>query len=201
MTSLCRCGCGQTTPMATRTRKELGHVKGQPLRFINGHNCRIYANTPDGFWGRVDTSGGADGCWPWTGPTDDAGYGALYYDGETIGTHRLAYRLTYGPLPVDKPQVRHTCDNRPCCNPAHLIPGTTQDNTADRQERQRQSRGENRWSAKLTEADIPVIRRRRRAGETFAAIARDYDVRYQTIARAAQGKTWKHVSNAMETPS
>ena len=27
--------------------------------------------------------------------------------------------------------VRHTCDNRACINPEHLIPGTAQDNTDD----------------------------------------------------------------------
>jgi hypothetical protein len=34
---LCGCGCGQPVPMATRTRKAIGHVKGQPLKYIHGH--------------------------------------------------------------------------------------------------------------------------------------------------------------------
>lgn len=37
---LCQCGCGGRTPLATRTRPDLGTVKGQPLRFINGHSQR-----------------------------------------------------------------------------------------------------------------------------------------------------------------
>src|SRR5688572_17549814 len=37
---LCECGCGQTTPIATRTQTSRGVVKGQPLRFIKGHNKR-----------------------------------------------------------------------------------------------------------------------------------------------------------------
>lgn len=34
---LCECGCGQVTPRSTRTRKERGQVKGEPLRYCYGH--------------------------------------------------------------------------------------------------------------------------------------------------------------------
>ena len=37
---LCECGCGQPTPLATRNRAERGWVKGEPLRYINGHHGR-----------------------------------------------------------------------------------------------------------------------------------------------------------------
>ena len=30
------------TPIATRTRSSRGQTKGEPLRFINGHNARLY---------------------------------------------------------------------------------------------------------------------------------------------------------------
>jgi hypothetical protein len=36
----CMCGCGERTPIATMTCKRLGHVKGQPCRFIRGHNTK-----------------------------------------------------------------------------------------------------------------------------------------------------------------
>jgi hypothetical protein len=39
--SLCECGCGSVTRIATHSRPSRGHVKGQPLRFINGHNSRL----------------------------------------------------------------------------------------------------------------------------------------------------------------
>jgi hypothetical protein len=38
---LCECGCGQPTPIAKRTKSSRGQVKGEPLRFINGHNSRL----------------------------------------------------------------------------------------------------------------------------------------------------------------
>lgn len=37
---LCECGCGEPTPLATRTRPYLGLVKNEPLRYIRGHSGR-----------------------------------------------------------------------------------------------------------------------------------------------------------------
>ncbi len=34
---LCMCGCSLPAPVATQSRARLGYVKGQSLRFINGH--------------------------------------------------------------------------------------------------------------------------------------------------------------------
>lgn len=36
--SLCECGCGEFTKVASKTLTSRGWVKGKPLRFINGHN-------------------------------------------------------------------------------------------------------------------------------------------------------------------
>ena len=35
---LCECGCGKPAPIPKRNRHDLGFVKGQPIRFIRGHN-------------------------------------------------------------------------------------------------------------------------------------------------------------------
>ena len=37
----CRCGCGQTPPLATRTYSSRGVVKGQPVLIVPGHQGRI----------------------------------------------------------------------------------------------------------------------------------------------------------------
>lgn len=37
MEGLCECGCGHKTKIATQTRADIGHVKGQPVRFLQGH--------------------------------------------------------------------------------------------------------------------------------------------------------------------
>lgn len=35
---LCQCGCGRTTPIASRNRKNLGWIKGEPMSYLKGHN-------------------------------------------------------------------------------------------------------------------------------------------------------------------
>jgi len=37
---LCECGCGKPAPISKKDRRDRGQVKGQPVRFINGHNSR-----------------------------------------------------------------------------------------------------------------------------------------------------------------
>ncbi len=44
--------------------------------------------------------------------------------------HRASWQISFGPIP-DGLQVLHTCDNPPCCNPAHLFLGTQLDNIYD----------------------------------------------------------------------
>lgn len=38
---LCECGCGNPAPIAKMTKNKAGHIKGKPVRFINGHNGKI----------------------------------------------------------------------------------------------------------------------------------------------------------------
>lgn len=40
----CQCGCGEKTRLAPRNHKGIGWVKGQPIRFIKGHNGRGAGN-------------------------------------------------------------------------------------------------------------------------------------------------------------
>jgi hypothetical protein len=81
-------------------------------------------------WRRIDKSAGPDACWPWTGSADAQGYGMIAVrSGVTRRTHRVVFFITYGHWP--QPECLHSCDNPPCCNPAHLREGTKLENAAD----------------------------------------------------------------------
>lgn len=82
------------------------------------------------FWSRVDRSGGPSACWPFHGAPNSSGYRALSMDGRTLGAHVVAYVIAKGALAPGR-EVCHTCDNPPCCNPAHLFSGTRFTNMAD----------------------------------------------------------------------
>jgi hypothetical protein len=85
----------------------------------------------DRFWGRVDRRG-TDDCWNWTANCHPVtGYGRTRCSRDFIYSHRMAYELTHGEIPVGM-CVLHSCDNPKCCNPAHLRVGTQQDNVDDR---------------------------------------------------------------------
>jgi hypothetical protein len=69
------------------------------------------------FWSYVDRSG--EGCHPWTRSTR-GGYGQYSYRDRNYYTHRLAWLLTFGPIPEGY-RVRQDCRNKLCCNPDHLL--------------------------------------------------------------------------------
>lgn len=82
--------------------------------------------TESDFWERVDRSGGPDACWPWRMYVDPTGYGKLQARDlsglrRPVQAHRLAYVLEHGiAWPAAEIHVHHLCENRVCCNPAHL---------------------------------------------------------------------------------
>lgn len=93
----------------------------------------------DRIWERIDYDDDDPGrCWEWQGRTDPKGYGKLFFirPGRSMLAHRYVYQEIHGPIPKGQ-QVRHTCDNPPCCNPAHLVLGTPADNQNDMRERGR----------------------------------------------------------------
>ncbi len=45
--TLCECGCGDPAPLAKANDPRKGHVKGQPVRYISGHNSRVMTRTPE----------------------------------------------------------------------------------------------------------------------------------------------------------
>jgi hypothetical protein len=131
------------------------------------------------------------GCWLWMGCVNRDGYGGIRVDGRTLGTHRFAALLTFGPIP-DGLVVMHRCDNPPCVNPAHLRLGTDSDNARDKAVKGRAwgHSGAEHPRAKLTPGQVEDARRRRDAGEMLKVIAKDLNIHPDTLSRAIRGMTW-----------
>jgi len=142
------------------------------------------------FWAKVRK---ADGCWVWTACVDTSGYGKLSVGSREFDrAHRISYRLHHGPIPEGL-LVLHRCDNRRCVNPAHLFLGSIQDNMRDMVSKERQARGENKWTAVLTAAEVVELRERHADGETLSYLATVYGITNKQASSIACGDSWKHV--------
>jgi hypothetical protein len=113
-------------------------------------------NTAQSFWRHVDRRG-QDECWPWKIATKN-GYGRFSLNCVEHYAHRFAYGLTYGRAPEGREtHVMHTCNNKLCCNPAHLELGSALENTRAATRDGLMSSGETHHSARYSDALIRTI--------------------------------------------
>lgn len=126
MSRLCACGCGQSTRLAPYTRPSKGWVKGEPIRFIRGHQGH---REPDAvrFWRNVNKT---PGCWLWMGSVRANWYGAFSVRHRSFSAHRWSWSEAHGPIPPGM-CVLHRCDTPRCVRPDHLFLGTIADNNHD----------------------------------------------------------------------
>lgn len=142
-------------------------------------------------WERVDRSGGLDACWPFRGAKTKKGYGSIRVGKRTMHAHRLAFTLDQGREPDG--QVRHSCDNPPCCNPRHLLEGSDADNKRDMVERGRRKGkclGEENGRAKLTPEKAAEIRARHASGESINALSAAFGVAWPQVKKVVTGERW-----------
>lgn len=104
--------------------------------------------------------------------------------------HRLAYFLTH-----DKwPQVAmHTCDNRACCNPAHIRSGTHRENTQDCIAKGRFPEGSRSGNAKINEEAVMELRNRTPFWGCQTAWAKEFGIHQTVVSDILAGRSWKHV--------
>lgn len=154
------------------------------------------------YWAKVDRSAGPDACWPWRPPTHRSGHGEFFVSKARgkVPAHTFAVELATGqPCPPDR-EGCHTCDNPPCCNPAHIYYGTRQQNVDDMWQRGRGRRGDRAVNARLTEGAVIAIRERYAAGGTAPNLASEFHVTSGCITAVVLGRTWKHVGGPIHIP-
>uniref|UniRef100_A0A6M3KRH2 Putative homing endonuclease n=1 Tax=viral metagenome TaxID=1070528 RepID=A0A6M3KRH2_9ZZZZ len=130
------------------------------------------------FWDKVDIKGPND-CWEWMAGCRH-GYGGFHVGGKVVVAHRFAYEDKIGPIPNDK-LACHSCDNRKCCNPAHLFIGTYRDNAEDAANKGRMHGGPSPYSVKYPE-DAAVIRQLVAHGQAQTDVARKFNLSVDTIS-------------------
>lgn len=79
------------------------------------------------FWSKVDQLTSPEGCWPWLGHRMPRGYGQVRVGTTHWLAHRVAYTLTFGPIPKGM-VLDHLCRNTWCVNPDHLEVVTQREN-------------------------------------------------------------------------
>ncbi len=141
----------------------------------------------------MDTS--PTGCVHHDGAVASNGYGAAWYKGKYIGAHRKAY-IQHHSIAVEAiagQVVRHTCDNRLCVNPMHLVIGSHADNSQDMVDRRRQG-----IPPVLTLDQAREIRARYVPGSrgrpnpnSQSAMAREYKVTQSVIRQIVLNITYK----------
>lgn len=138
------------------------------------------------FWANVDKRGPND-CWPWVGNSWTFGYGfTAISKRKRVQSNRAAWMHANGRIPEGM-IVRHTCHNRACCNPKHLVLGSRADNVADMWARED---GAPKGNARLTEADVIEIRK---GGESRAKLALRFGVSVSHIKAIQLRRCWKHL--------
>lgn len=103
----------------------------------------------------------------------------------TIMAHRIAFRLTHGKWP--EPLALHSCDNPPCCNPAHLFEGTPLENMRDKVQK-------GRYRGPAYKLTCEKVREARSLYPTVKGreIAERMGVSHSLIKSVLRGETWNH---------
>jgi hypothetical protein len=142
------------------------------------------------FW-RFVRRGARDACWQWTGSEYPTGYGRYRFrsgDRElAVYAHRAAYALTFGWIQPEL-EVIHRCDERACCNPAHLeaVPA------GERMRRTHANRARPTKLAKLTPARVAQLRKLKQGRPEIRArdVAPRFGISVQHLHDIWRGGSW-----------
>lgn len=193
----CECGCGKEVGLYTNSRPERGQIKGQYRRFIIGHNNRL--PLAKRFWDKVSKLGplktaSLGNCWVWDGAKSERGYGILWNGKKLVRATHVAHFLIYGVWPT-LPML-HRCDTPPCVRFSHLHEGTQKQNMREAVDRGLliNPKGEQAPKAKLTSAQVEIIRKEYAKGKTtHRKLAKKYGVNHSSIGALIRRSHWSSI--------
>lgn len=143
------------------------------------------------FWSKVNKT---DTCWLFTKSIGIKGYATFSVNRKTEAAHRFSYQHFVGPIPEGY-CVLHKCDVRNCIRPDHLFLGSNDDNIIDKVNKNRQTKGLDVHTCKLTINQVFEIKKR--LNQSYKGIQKDlaleYNVKPATIHAIYKNKTWKHI--------
>lgn len=137
-----------------------------------------------------------DDCWNITShKLEPQGYAPIQFKRKRTRAHRLAYELTKGEIFLDD-IIRHTCDNKACINPDHLVAGNKHDNMIDMINRNRQSDWSDRKGkrGKLKKQEVVEIFY---SNESSYQLSKKYNVTDVQIRRIRNGTRYKSITKLL----
>ena len=148
------------------------------------------ANTPEVLWSKVDIRKEHE-CWPWKGTKEKSGYGRTWINDVGYYAHRVIFNLANpGQIELKAPAnkrargfLMHLCDNRICCNPAHLRVADIKTNNQDcvKKGRRKLPMGENHHKSVFTNDEIQQVLDMRKSGKSARQIAETMNKKRATI--------------------
>lgn len=142
------------------------------------------------------------GCWEYQGGLNAQGYGYFWLRGQTVYAHRaMAYHHGLLSSPKDGfKDIRHSCDNRKCCNPEHLSVGGALLNAKDRTMRNRGAKGESSGASKLKEHQVlEILQCVSKLGMSHRATASKFGVSKRAVTMIVTGQSWNEVTGLPKT--
>lgn len=165
-----------------------------PCVFFFMDNTKYDARKVVRFWKNVSKGGpihphnpALGKCWPWVAGRDKDGYGKMFFDRRHMRTHRVSFIIANGSIDATL-VVMHSCDNPPCCNPAHLSLGTIADNDRDRDNKEKTG------NAKLSHDEVRLARKWLAAGAHYTEVAAIFGVSPTTAVGLKNGTNYRHVA-------
>lgn len=157
---LCRCGCGESAPLAQQSSARFGWVRGQPVKYILGHDGHLAR--------RGHTVDPETGCWNYHGFKRDGYAWTVKYEGRLVAAYVAAYLAAGKTIPPGYEIA--------CVNPDHLEAVTTKVNV------------HRSTATKLTDAQVVEVRERVAGGERQSEVACHYKVSPSLIHLIVSGK-------------